>query len=223
MYPDTATAVEPERDGVPSRPADDDVVVLAWWQHPVNVIALIVAAALTAAMAGFLFGDARARPEANDVDIGFLQDMRVHHEQAVAMSFAFLDRPDTTPGLRTIARTIVMGQSEDIGRMIERLREVGADEAPDLDAPAMTWMGMSTTYDEMPGLASRADFDELAATTGTAADELFARLMIAHHEGGIHMAEYATEHAASGEVRRMATAMAESQRHEITEIEGLLA
>lgn len=222
MHPDTATAELPERDDVPSRPADDDDVVLAWWQHPVNVVALIVAGALIAAMAGFLFGDARAQPEANYVDIGFLQDMRVHHEQAVAMGFLFLDRPATTPGLRTVARTIVMGQSEDIGRMIGRLRAVGAEEASDLAAPAMTWMGMATTYDEMPGLASSAELDELGAATGAAADELFARLMVAHHEGGIHMAEYASQYAAGDEVRRMAAAMAESQRHEIGEIEGLL-
>ena len=36
---------------------------------------------------------------------------------------------------------------------------------------------------------------QLRDATGPAADELFVQLMVNHHEGGIHMAEFAAGHA----------------------------
>jgi uncharacterized protein (DUF305 family) len=210
-----------EHLGGPDHDDDDDVVVLSWWQHPVNVIALVVAAALIAGMVGWLVRDTSAQPDAGDVDIGFLQDMRVHHEQAVAMAMMYLDRPETDPGLRTVARSVVFGQAIDIGRMIQLLREADAPEAAEGDE-AMAWMGMPTTHDAMPGMATDEQIEQLAAAEGAAADQLFVDLLVAHHEGGAHMAEYAAENAGSGEVRRMAASMAQSQRDEIGELRGLV-
>jgi uncharacterized protein (DUF305 family) len=198
---------------------DDDVVVLSWWQHPVNITALIVAAALMAGMVGWLVGSTRADDDGGTVDVGFLQDMRIHHEQAVAMGLMFLDRPDTEPGLRTVARQIVFGQGIEIGRMIQLLRDFEAPEAAESDE-AMAWMGMTTTHDVMPGMATADQLDRLARAEGAAADELFVELMSAHHEGGVHMAEFAAEAADSAEVRAMADSIAHSQREEIAELRG---
>ena len=50
-------------------------------------------------MIGWLIGE--ASPSADDggaVDIGFLQDMRIHHEQAVQMALIYRDLEDTDPG-----------------------------------------------------------------------------------------------------------------------------
>lgn len=200
---------------------DADVVVLSWWQHPVNVIALIVAAALMAGMVGWLIGSVSSEPDGGDIDTGFLQDMRVHHEQAVAMGFMFLDRPDTNTGLRTVGRQIVFSQGIEIGRMIQQLRDLDAPEAAPGDE-AMAWMGMPTTHDAMPGMATPEQLEQLATAEGGAADALFVELMSAHHEGGIHMAEFAAERADSDEVRRMADSIAHSQRDEINELQGLI-
>lgn len=201
---------------------DDDEIVLSWWQNPVNIAVIAVTAALLGAILGWSFGRSSAQEEGNEVDVGFLQDMRVHHEQAVAMGQLYLDVPDAAPELRAVTRSIVEGQALEIGRMIQQLRALGAPEAADLGEPAMTWMGMSSTFDDMPGIASAEEIDELAGAEGTAADQLFVELMVRHHEGGIHMADYAAEHAAVEEVRIMAAAMAEAQHHEITELEGLV-
>ena len=57
---------------------------------------------------------------------------------------------------------------------------------------------------------------------GADADQQFAELMMAHHEGGIEMATEAAEHAGSDEVRAMAAAIAQAQASEIAEIQGLL-
>lgn len=203
---------------------DDDVVVLSWWwQHPVNVLALVIATALIGGMIGWLIADSRAHPRGNAVDVGFLQDMWVHHEQAAQMSFIFLDLEDTSPGLQTVAGSILVGQNIEIGRMIQMLRGMGAEPAPDLDSDqAMAWMGMPTTYPAMQGMATEAELKELAGSSGAEADALFVELMVAHHEGGVHMAEYAAEHASIPEVRKLAESIVAGQRGEIVELQGLL-
>jgi uncharacterized protein (DUF305 family) len=202
--------------------ADDETLVLPWWQHPLNIVTMLVATALIAAMIGWLVADATAGPDPNEVDVGFLQDMREHHEQAVGMSLLFLVLDDTNPGLRTVARSIVVGQSIEVGRMIQLLRDYEEDEA-NLGDTSMTWMGMSHPVGGMPGMASEAQLDELATLSGAEADQLFVDLMVAHHVGGIDMADYAAEHAGTGEVRRMAGSIAGSQRDEIQELQGLLS
>jgi uncharacterized protein (DUF305 family) len=200
---------------------DDDVVVLSWWQHPANVIALVIASALIAGMITWLIVDATGDEAGSEVDVGFLQDMRLHHEQAVEMAFTYLSLPDTDPALQTVARSILFGQSIEIGRMIQLLRDMGAPEAAETNE-AMAWMGMPTTHDTMPGMATEEQLAELAASGGAAADELFVDLMVAHHQGGVHMAEFAQEEADHSEVRDMAASVVEGQRAEIAELEGLV-
>jgi uncharacterized protein (DUF305 family) len=209
-----------EQQHDPQGAPEDDVVVLPWWQHPLNILTLLVATALVAAMVGWLVGDAISETSANEVDVGFLQDMREHHEQAVAMSFIFLELDETDPRLRTVSRSIAFGQSIDIGRMIQLLRDFGADEA-NMGDTSMTWMGMSSAAGSMPGMASAAQLDALAAASGAAADEIFVDLMIGHHLGGLEMAEFAVSAAASDEVRAMAAGIVASQQGEIMELRGL--
>jgi uncharacterized protein (DUF305 family) len=206
-----------------STPEDDeDVVVLAWWQHPVNVITLLVGTALLAAMIGWLIADVAADdPGGNEVDVGFLHDMRAHHDQAVQMAFMYLALPDTDPGLRVVAREILLSQGIDVGRMIQLLRDMDAPEAAETDE-AMAWMGMTTTHDQMPGMATEEQLDELGAASGADADRLFVELMSTHHQGGIHMADFAATEAGVAEVRAMAESLADSQADEIAELQGLV-
>jgi uncharacterized protein (DUF305 family) len=204
--------------------SDDDAsrATLPWWRSRLNLGALAVTIALVAGMVGFMAGQETSGPDAGEVDIGFLQDMRGHHEQAVQMGFIFLTVDDTHPGLRTIARSIIFGQGIDIGRMVQLLRSMGAAEVNESGA-AMTWMGMSSAVDDMPGMATRDRLLALGNATGAEADALFVELMTAHHLGGIDMARFAAERALHPEVRAMAASMAMAQRGEIAEMEGLLA
>jgi len=206
-------------DGADGDP--DDTIVLPWWQHPFNIAVIVVTAALLAGMIGWMVGDSGAGRDADPVDVGFLQDMRVHHEQAVAMSFMYLALDDTEPGLREVARSIAFGQGIEIGRMIQLLRDFGASEVNEGDT-AMGWMGHSMPIAEMPGLATDAELDELGTTSGAGADDLFVELMVRHHEGGIEMAAFAQANASDDEVRSMAAAIVDSQGDEITEIERLV-
>ena len=216
--------VIPEHAPDPSVPSDDSPgdTVLPWWHNPVNLVVMAVALAVLAGALGWVVGNNRALPDPTPTDTGFLQDMRVHHEQAVQMALIYLDRPDTDPALQTIAREIVVGQNIEIGRMIQLLRDFGASEVNETDT-AMAWMDEPVALDRMPGLATAADIDVLRAATGAEADQTFVTLMTAHHQGGVHMAEHAAMHAGTDEVQKMAASMVKGQRGEIDEMATLLA
>ncbi len=212
---------EAERRAAAGLPDDLEPIVLPWWQRPFNIATMLVTIALLAGMIGWLWGDAGAEPEYNDVDVGFLQDMRIHHEQAVLMSFVYRTRDDIDPGLGTIARSIIVGQSLEVGRMIQMLRTFGESEAND-SGTSMLWMSMVAEANQMPGMASDDELELLARLDGRDADELFAELMIAHHIGGIEMADFAVENAESDEVVAMAASMSDGQRGEIVEMLDVL-
>jgi uncharacterized protein (DUF305 family) len=201
---------------------DDEVVVLPWWYNPINLIAIAVGLILVIGSLGWVIGENHALPDPNRVDVGFLQDMRWHHEQAVEMSFAYLADAGTDPALYLEAQEIIVGQNLEIGLMVQLLRDFGKPETNETDT-AMAWMGEPTPLDRMPGMATPADIDKLATLSGAAADQLFVQLMIAHHQGGIHMADYAATNANEKAVRQLAAQISSSQRDEISEMQQLIA
>ena len=125
----------------------------------------LVAAALIAGMIGWLIGDSDNDVASSDVDVGFLQDMREHHDQAVEMSFIVPRRPDTDPRLRTVAESIIFGQSIEIGVMLQVLDEMGAPAVSE-DGTAMAWMGHAVDPSEMPGMATEASSTSLPRRRG---------------------------------------------------------
>ena len=112
-----------ENDSATNDSATNDTIVLPWWQSPLNLIAVLIAAILLAAGAGFVTGERNATSHPNAVDTGYLQDMRAHHEQAVEMALIYIAKPNTRPTVHLIAKEIAFGQAVDIGRMIQLLRD----------------------------------------------------------------------------------------------------
>ena len=201
----------------------DDDIVLPWWQNPLNFIALGLAMLILGVGVGYFVGDRNASPSYNDADVGFLQDMRYHHEQAVDMAYFYLTSGDETqPRLRLFAQEILYSQQMEVGRMIEMLRNFGESEVNDTGT-AMTWMGMPVPTDEMPGLASSEELDAFAAASGKDASVAFARLMIAHHRAGIAMADYVVKNGRNTEVRDMAQSMITGQASEVDAISAILS
>ena len=202
--------------------ADDDVLVLPWWQNPLNFVALGLAALILGVGIGYFIGDRNASPAFNDADVGFLQDMRYHHEQAVDMSYFYLTEVDDPhPLLSLLAREMLYVQQLEVGRMIELLRGFGEIEANDTGT-AMGWMGMPVPLDEMDGLASQDELNALAAADGVDASVQFATLMIEHHEGGLHMAEFVRDMGRNDDVRAFAESMIRGQGAEISELTAIL-
>jgi uncharacterized protein (DUF305 family) len=201
---------------------DNDVTVLPWWQNPLNFIALGLSMLILGAGIGYYFGDSSATPKTNKVDIGFLQDMRYHHDQAVQMAYFYQTSvSDPHPRLNIIAEEILLSQQLENGRMVQLLRSFREIEANDTGT-AMAWMGHAMPIDEMDGLASQSELDSLAAASGDDASRIFATLMIKHHNGGVAMANYAIEYGSNSDVINMAKSMVTGQQAEVSQLQAIL-
>ena len=102
--------------------------------------------------------------------------------------------------------------------MIQMLRDIGAPEAAETDE-AMAWMGMPTTHDAMPGMAT-----EDAARRARRVERRRRRPAVRRADGRpppgrIHMAEYAAAEAENAEVRSLADSIVDGQQGEIVELE----
>ncbi len=186
----------------------------------------LVAASLACLVLGFGVGTSiatqkytkreQARYRYTAVDSGFVNDMLDHHDQAVEMSLITLDRPGISSAVKHFATEVLVFQRYEVGQLESRLDAWGLERAED-DRVAMRWMGMGTIVAEMPGMASTADLERLTQASGVEADRAFLTLMTSHHKGGVHMAEYARDHATDSDVVLLATRMATNQQQEIAE------
>lgn len=173
---------------------------------------------LGAAVTYFVIEREDRPPSPSSADVGFLQDMLTHHEQAVTLSVWELQN-GTTPTAQTFAREVMQQQSWEMGQMQRRLQEWGYTREERAET-AMEWMGMATDPDQMPGLASDAELEALREAQGAEADALFMALMKDHHRGGVAMAAAAAERAADPWVRELADRMARNQAIEINEMQA---
>ncbi len=182
-----------------------------WQLVVIGVVVVILAGAV-----GWRVGDrGAAHPAKSSVDVGFFYDMSAHHQQALTMALDYLRNGDD-PRLLQMAREIVTYQSSEIGAMNTYLTQWG--RLGDAPALAMGWMQPPVPRSQMPGLATKAQMAQLAAARGFELDDLFTRLMIVHHAGGIHMAAYAANHGEERSTRDLAAAMDDGQRGEISEM-----
>lgn len=181
---------------------------------------IVVCLVLLVGMIGFLIGEWAARPTSGQVDIGFLQDMTNHHEQAVQMaSIAVIEAQD--PVVREFAKEVLITQQRELGLMEAWLRERG-EQRLGSDREGMAWMDMAMPVSEMPGMATPEQMDELVAAEGTEVDLAFLTLMREHHRGGLHMAEDAAARANDPEIAELARVIARNQRAEIPEYTSVL-
>lgn len=204
----------------------------ARWVRPALAIAVAVGLLLLGAAGGLLLGlpgSSSTGPAPSPVDIGFAQDMTVHHQQAVEM--ASWERDHTIdPLLAQLSSDIEATQTGQIGRMQGWLELWGAAALP--TGGHMAWMtepshghaptppgGVAT----MPGMASSEELAALRAATGPQLDVLFLQLMLRHHEGGAAMLQYGAERAAVPQVRNLAAQMLRSQTAETDYLRQLLA
>lgn len=187
------------------------------WMRVVVVGGVVLAVLLLGASLGLVAQLQRGvpQPDADSVDVGFSQDMSVHHRQAVLMAGLARDRSADIE-IRSLAFDIERTQLEQVGRMQGWLSLWNAPVVP-IDGP-MTWMSDesmrpmthrdgaddTTAPRTMPGMASPAELDQLQAAAGRDFDVLFLKLMLRHHQGGVPMANYAAEHAESAQVRNLA-------------------
>jgi uncharacterized protein (DUF305 family) len=198
-------------------PGDDAAAGRRAWPFGVaQTLVILLLCALLAGAIGWQLGDRESSESFNDADAGFLADMIVHHNGAVALGFDYLPR-EHDPVIAHFAREIVSTQSAEMAVMSLLLGDAG-NPAIANDDIAMEWMDDPVDAAGMPGLASEAEFAELRAASGVTVDDVFTRLMIRHHAAGIAMARRAAESGENPRVRRLARTMAQVQGREIADM-----
>jgi uncharacterized protein (DUF305 family) len=171
-------------------------------------------------------------PDSTSAEAGFARDMQVHHIQGVEMAMVIRDATEDE-GVRLLAYDIATTQGHQAGQLYGWLTEWGLRQAG--SQPPMTWMMPSDPSDEegdhaahgmgalMPGMATSAQMAALSAASGIEAERLFLRLMIAHHQGALEMAEAVVDRSTHPGVRTFADAVLLSQASEIDLMTRMLA
>ena len=125
--------------------------------------------------------DTRYSPD----DVRFMQDMIIHHAQAVEMSDLVKDRTNRKEIVEAAGR-ITASQNDEMKFMRGWLTDRGQPEAP----PASS-SGDHGDHDmhAMMGMATPEQMKELAAAKAAEFDRLFLTLMTKHHEGALKMVD----------------------------------
>ncbi|TMR98223.1 DUF305 domain-containing protein [Nonomuraea basaltis] len=116
-------------------------------------------------------------PTANAADVKYVQDMIVHHRQALDMALLAPNRAGSAK-LKSLADRIKAAQGPEIQFMTGWLRDLD-QKVPDHHA----------AHAGMPGMATPEQLEALKAAKSQDFDRLFLELMINHHLGAIKMSE----------------------------------
>jgi uncharacterized protein (DUF305 family) len=179
-----------------------------------RVAALAVALLFLGFAVGFVVTRDRP-PGAGSADVGFLQDMITHHDQALGVATLEVAYGED-PVVRSYARDVLTFQSYEIGVMTQMLADWGFTREERSDQ-AMAWMGMGVPVESMPGLLSDEELGQISDARGAELDALFLEKMTEHHRGGLHMAQEAVDRADDEDVRLLAQRMERNQAVEINE------
>ena len=126
-----------------------------------------------------------AKGKVLEADVRFMQDMIVHHAQAIVMVSLVQDRLGDGQ-VKALAARISDEQRPEIDAMAKWL-EANDQTVPPQAANPEYAAGAAHDHDDMPGMASQAQLAKLAEATGKEADTLWLELMTAHHQGALAM------------------------------------
>ena len=123
-------------------------------------------------------------------DVHFMQDMIIHHHQALLM--AKLAAPSTNnQAILDLAGRIDVSQADEISFMQGWLQE-REEQVADPTAEHS-----EHTHHNMMGMATPEQMEQLAESKSTDFDRLFLQLMITHHDGAVKMVEELREQPGS--------------------------
>jgi uncharacterized protein (DUF305 family) len=151
----------------------------------------------------------------NAADIEFAQGMIAHHEQAIEMAEIALDPAvGARPEVIDLANRIKAAQDPEVASMTGWLTAAGE--------PVMMDASDGHDMSSMDGMMTAEQMDAMAAMTGTAFDQMWLEMMIAHHEGAVTQSETAKTKGSNADVLALADQIITAQRGEITEMQALL-
>ncbi|MGW4381351.1 DUF305 domain-containing protein [Kitasatospora sp. NPDC004531] len=167
-------------------------------------------------------GSSASAPGTDSAEAGFARDMAAHHQQAIDMSFIVRDRTQDQP-VRTLAFDIINTQANQRGMLMGFLDQWGLTQAG--PGKPMAWMGHTYQAHDgslMPGMATNTDLEKLRTLNGRDAEVFYLQLMLAHHKGGVDMAQAYVDAAKNDVEKRLAQTMVNGQKAEIDLITGML-
>jgi uncharacterized protein (DUF305 family) len=112
-----------------------------------------------------------------------MQDMIVHHAQAIAMVQIARDHLTDTQ-VKSLASRVADEQKPEIGAMARWLEARKLEVPPQAKNPLFQ---ATSPHHGMKGMATREQLQQLSEARGVEADRLWLQLMTAHHRGAIEM------------------------------------
>jgi len=159
-----------------------------------------------------------------EADVAFMQDMIIHHGQAVDMGDLIAARTDHA-GIHLAGERISLSQTTEIEWMRTWLERRGQQTA----RPGGHHHAMGHDMADMPvmtGMLSPAQMIELAASQGVEFDRLYLSGMILHHQGALDMVETLLTEPGAGEDPELSEFLGSiiaDQSAEITRMRAMLA
>jgi uncharacterized protein (DUF305 family) len=168
-------------------------------------------------------------PPSSPADVEFMQDMIMHHAQAVEMT-ALIASHTENKNLRSLGARISHSQADEIKFMKRWLTARGEPtsmampemaDMPGMDMPhhAMPMPGL------MPGMLTPEQMEALRKAKGEEFDHLFLTGMVQHHNGALVMVKELFDTAGAGqdaELFNFATDVDSGQRAEIRIMQTML-
>jgi len=151
----------------------------------------------------------------NAADIEFAQGMIAHHEQAIEMAEIALDpNIGASPAVIDLATRIKGAQDPEVELMTGWLTAAGEPVAMD----ATEGHDMSL----MDGMMTAEQIDAMAAMIGTEFNQMWLKMMIAHHEGAVSQSQTVKANGSNADALALADQIITAQQAEITEMQALL-
>jgi uncharacterized protein (DUF305 family) len=169
-----------------------------------------------------------ALPPMSPADVAFMQDMIMHHAQAVEMT-ALIDSHTQNKELSTLGARISRSQSDEMDFMNRWLTFRGESTSmtmthmPGMDMTSHTMPSGHTML--MPGMLTEKQMAALRKAKGKEFDRLFLEGMIQHHSGALTMVKDLFDTAGAGqdaELFNFATDVDSGQRAEIKIMQTML-
>jgi uncharacterized protein (DUF305 family) len=129
---------------------------------------------------------ALAGTRVTDADITFMQDMIMHHDQAVQMT-GMIDGRSQRDEVRQLGERISASQDDEMQFMVDWLEEQGQPVMP--AAADRSEHAHHSGHSTMAGMLTDAELANLRAAQGNQFDTLFMQYMIKHHQGAVTMVD----------------------------------
>ncbi|WP_405675714.1 DUF305 domain-containing protein [Streptomyces sp. NBC_01511] len=161
----------------------------------------------------------------NDADVAFAQGMIPHHQQAVEMS-ELADGRASDAEITALAAEIEKAQDPEITTMRSWLTAWGEPEPADGSMPGMDHGSGGGSGEDggsgAAGMMSDQDMRDLTTAKGADFDKKFARLMIAHHDGAVAMAQDERKNGENATAKKLAADVIKAQTAEIEQLNTIL-